>query len=91
MQFRAGVPVSGQLGRLGSACVSAASEKFLYRFRYGVRRYGLWFLGQTSYQKWKVNEPGVFYLLFYIQYSEKGNTEEKKRCWSCASRVDPDV
>lgn len=35
------------------------------------------FLGQTSYQKWKVNEPGVFYLLFYVQCSEKGNTENK--------------
>ena len=27
-------------------------------------------IGKSGYEKWKVNEPGVFYFLFYIQSRE---------------------
>ena len=27
-------------------------------------------IGKSGYEKWKVNEPGVFYFLFYVQSRE---------------------
>ena len=27
-------------------------------------------IGESGYEKWKVNEPGVFYFLFYVQSRE---------------------
>ena len=27
-------------------------------------------IGKSDYEKWKVNEPGVFYFLFYVQSRE---------------------
>ena len=27
-------------------------------------------IGKSVYEKWKVNEPGVFYFLFYVQSRE---------------------
>ena len=27
-------------------------------------------IGKSAYEKWKVNEPGVFYFLFYFQSRE---------------------
>ena len=27
-------------------------------------------IGKSGYEKWKVNEPGVFYFLFYVQSGE---------------------
>ena len=27
-------------------------------------------IGKSGYEKWKVNDPGVFYFLFYVQSRE---------------------
>ena len=31
---------------------------------------GSWTMGKSCYEKWTVNEPGVFYSLFYVQSRE---------------------
>ena len=34
---------------------------------------------KSCYEKWKVNEPGVFYILFYIQSRGKRQTKQNKK------------
>ena len=38
-------------------------------------------MGKSGYEKWKVNKPGVFCLLFYDQSHEM--QKKKNGCWSC--------
>ena len=40
-------------------------------------------IGKSGYEKWKVNEPGVFYFPFSVQSRE---TPKKTGCWSCSQR-----